>query len=81
MPSPRNKRSELFSLRLWSEETAEGQTEWRGKVERVVSGETLYFRDWDAMLDFLRGDHSPPLAAGHERAASTHSDGKQRTEL
>ena len=76
MSSPRNKRSELFSLRLWSEETADGNTEWRGKVERVVSGETLYFRDWDAMLDFLRHEQSPQQATEHEQGTTGQPDGK-----
>ncbi len=54
IPYSKGKRSQLFSLRLWAEETAEGDTEWRGKVERVTSGETLYFRQWEAMLKFLQ---------------------------
>jgi hypothetical protein len=76
MASPKNKRSELFSLRLWSEETADGHTEWRGKVERVVSGETLYFRDWDSMLEFLRGNHSAPLATEHQQHPAGQLDGQ-----
>ena len=46
-------RSQLFTLRMWVEETGEGRTEWRGKLQRVVDGETLYFREWDALLHFL----------------------------
>jgi hypothetical protein len=49
-----NKRSQLFTLRVWTEEVAGGDIEWRGKVQRAVSGETLYFRDWEALLLFLR---------------------------
>jgi hypothetical protein len=47
------KGSQLFTLRVWPEETNEGHAEWRGKIQRVVSGETLYFHDWQAMMSFL----------------------------
>ena len=46
--------SHLFTLRLWVEELGEGQTEWRGQVQHVVSGEKHYFRDWAALIAFLR---------------------------
>ena len=46
-------RSQLFTLRVWPEEV-DGNLEWRGKVQHVADGETLYFRDWEAMLAFLR---------------------------
>jgi len=47
-------RSQLFTLRVWPEEVDEGETEWRGKLQRVVDGDTFYFRDWGAMLVLLR---------------------------
>jgi len=31
----------------------DGQTEWRGKVRHVPSGETRYFRDWFTLVAFL----------------------------
>lgn len=46
-------KSHLFTLRVWPEEIAEGQLEWRGKIQCVVGGETFYFRDWEAMMAFL----------------------------
>ena len=46
-------RSQLFMLRMWPEEI-DGLLEWRGKIQNVVNGETLYFRDMDAILGFLR---------------------------
>jgi hypothetical protein len=49
-----SKRSQLFTLRVWSEEVDGGDIEWRGKVQRTVSRETLYFREWEALLSFLR---------------------------
>ncbi|HET9494126.1 MAG TPA: hypothetical protein VFR15_07850 [Chloroflexia bacterium] len=53
-PRSGGNRSQLFTLRVWAEESAEGRTEWRGKLQRVVDGETTYFRDWDSMLALLR---------------------------
>ena len=38
--------SHLFTVRLWQEELGNGQTEVRGKVQHVSSGEVRYFRDW-----------------------------------
>jgi hypothetical protein len=47
-------RSHLFTVRLWAEELGDGQTEWRGQVQHVLSGETRYFRDWAALVEFVR---------------------------
>ncbi len=48
-----DKRSQLFTLRVWPEGLDEGRVEWRGKIQHVVGGETLYFHDWEAMMSFL----------------------------
>ena len=53
MQHQNEKRSQLFTLRVWSEETSEGHTEWRGRIQHVVGGETRYFHDWEAMMAFL----------------------------
>ena len=47
-------QSHLFTLRLWDEQVGETETEWRGKVQHVISGETGYFRDWTTLIDVLR---------------------------
>ena len=47
--------SHLFTLRLWMEDTGEGQTDWRGKVQHVNSGAVRYFRDWPALEAFVEG--------------------------
>ena len=52
-PPVRRTESHLFTVRLWTEELAAGQFEWRGKVTHVLSGETRYFREWPALLAFL----------------------------
>ncbi len=47
------KRSNLFLVRLWEEETEEGEREWCGKVQRVVDGESHQFRDWQGLVELL----------------------------
>ncbi len=53
LPSEQRYRSELFTVRLWREQLGD-RWEWRGKVQHVMSGETRYFRDWQALLAFLQ---------------------------
>jgi hypothetical protein len=63
-------RSHLFTVRLWAEELGDGQTEWRGQVQYVLSGETRYFRDWAALVAFVRA----VLARLAEEGGSTGSE-------
>jgi hypothetical protein len=71
--SPYEKRSQLFTLRVWPEEVTAGNTEWRGKIQRVVGGETVYFHSWDAMLTFLLKS----LDATGETQADTQAEAKE----
>ena len=43
----------LFTLRVWLEDLDDGQSEPRGKVQHVLSGEARYFRDWDTLVTFV----------------------------
>jgi hypothetical protein len=52
---PEAHSSHLFTLRLWPENMGSGQTDWRGKVQHVNSGEARYFRDWPALEAFVEG--------------------------
>jgi hypothetical protein len=45
--------SHLFTIRVWEEEIGTDQTEWRGKVQLVTSGEVRYFRGWAALVPLL----------------------------
>jgi hypothetical protein len=45
--------SQLFMLRLWPEDLGSGQTDWRGRVQHVNSGEARYFRDWGTLEAFV----------------------------
>lgn len=46
-------RSQLFTIRLWSEELGNGRIELRGQVQHVLSSETYYFRDWVTLIATL----------------------------
>lgn len=45
--------SQLFTVRLWPEDLGQGQTDWRGKIQHVNSGEARYFRDWPTLEAFM----------------------------
>lgn len=51
----------LFTIRMWAEALDADRAEWRGKVQHMASGETRYFRDWPALVAFLR-EALPPLS-------------------
>ena len=74
-PLPHN--SHLFMLRMWPEEMGSGQTDWRGKVQHVNSGEARYFRDWPTLEAFVEGlicrNDEEESRAGKDEAASSAS--------
>lgn len=47
-------RSQLFTVRVWLEDLDNGRSEWRGKVQHVLSGEARYFRDWPTLIAALQ---------------------------
>jgi hypothetical protein len=47
------QRSHLFTVRVWQEELGNDQSEWRGKVQHVHSGEAFYFREWQTLIAAL----------------------------
>lgn len=51
----RRGRSNLFLLRMWSEEDTDGsgQLEWHGRVQRVTDGEAHEFHEWQDLLSLL----------------------------
>jgi len=42
--------SYLFTIRVWQETAGSAEAEWRGKLQHVPSGEVLYFRSWDTLV-------------------------------
>jgi hypothetical protein len=63
-----SRGSHLFMLRLWLEDLGCGQTDWRGKVQHVNSGEARYFRDWPTLEAFVEG------LLGRSDAQGSHTD-------
>lgn len=60
---PALSHSQLFTVRVWQEDTGEGRSEWRGQVRHVLSGETRYFRDWQSLASFIVGRAAPADSA------------------
>lgn len=50
--SPGRIESELFTLRIWHS-GLDGEREWRGRIEHVLSGEVYYFRNRQMLLEQL----------------------------
>lgn len=48
------QHSHLFTVRVWREDLGQGRSEWRGKVQHVLSGEVRYFRDWATLIAALQ---------------------------
>jgi hypothetical protein len=75
-------RSHLFMLRVWQEATGPAETEWRGRLQHVPSGQVCYFRDWAGLVsDMLSilSDDSGVGATPHDVAAQ--DSGKRPDEL
>lgn len=47
------RREHLFTLRLWTENGAEGQREWRGRLYATQTGQVRYFRHWASLIPLL----------------------------
>ena len=53
MTTTSSPRPQLFTVRVWREDRGDGQSEWRGQVQHLLSGETRYFRDWQTLVAFI----------------------------
>lgn len=53
--TPANRRTRLFTLRLWQSAADDEPTtlEWRGKVQALPEGDAYYFRDWAGLIGRL----------------------------
>jgi hypothetical protein len=49
-------RTAVFIVRVWCErgDAASTLSEWRGSVEHVQSGQRVFFRHLESVLDFMR---------------------------
>ena len=48
-----HETSQLFLLRLWREELAPGQGEWRGQMTSLANSEVRYFRNPETLYKIL----------------------------
>ncbi len=82
MDEIQHHHSQLFTVRVWQVESADGSSEWRGKLQHVPSGEIRYFRGWAAliplMLDMLRRHPSPSLPT-EDKASKRPSGASEET--
>jgi hypothetical protein len=44
---------EIFTIRLWREKLDERQSEWRGRVQHLGSGQARYFNEIGKIADFI----------------------------
>jgi hypothetical protein len=59
------RKTYLFSIRLWEESQAGGQAEWRGKLQLLPAGEAVYFQGLAALpahLEALLANAAPPVS-------------------
>ena len=49
----REQPSQLFTIRVWLEPLGHDQSETRGQVRHVLTGEIRYFREWAALIAYV----------------------------
>lgn len=71
------KRTDLFLVRVWADDTTETgeQAEWRGRVQRVTSGETREFDGWRGLVDHLLAMFPPATALPPSPTAEAEPEG------
>jgi hypothetical protein len=47
------RRSNLFLIRLWTEQQGNGDAEWCGRVQRTANGESHEFSTWPELVTLL----------------------------
>ncbi len=51
--SPRSPPTVIFTLRLWLEPLDHLQSEWRGELKNLSTGEVRYIRRWEEIARFV----------------------------
>lgn len=46
--------SHLFMVRVWLQTSTNGEMEWYGKIQHVLTGNVRYFRDWATFVAFMQ---------------------------
>ena len=62
----RSRASQLFTIRLWTEDLGERRREYRGQARHVVSGVIRNFREWSDLEAFLIATLDERSAGGYE---------------
>jgi len=52
-PRPFSRQSHVFTVYLWLEDIGEGQSEWRGRIEHLSTGEARYCREGTPVISWL----------------------------
>lgn len=47
------EQAQIFIIKMWREVLNHDQSEWRGRIQDVRSGEIHYFRDWQTIIGFI----------------------------
>jgi hypothetical protein len=49
------RRTDLFLVRMWTQDASDGSgtSEWHGRVQRVVDGESRQFDNWQTLVAAL----------------------------
>jgi hypothetical protein len=66
---PRPPPAIMMTLRLWLEVMGPQQSEWRGEIKNLTTGEARYFRRWEEMADIVRSmlaDRGTPYHASNQ---------------
>ena len=50
----RHHKMHLFVIRVWTEQSHQGEVEWRGKAQEISSGKEGYFIGWQALGELLQ---------------------------
>ena len=50
---PRSPPTVIFTLRLWREPINNEQSEWRGELKNLTTGEVRYIRLWEEVAQFI----------------------------
>lgn len=77
-------RSHLFLVRVWQEQLDGDRTEWRGKIHHVMTGQELYFREWEGLVQALGSllgekhseeQETPVINDGYDKSGRRIRDG------
>ena len=68
------RKTFLFTLRVWAEPLEDSQVEWRGRLQPLPEGEAHYFRGWAGLVERLESMLEPDEQ--HSDPGSHHDQGE-----